>query len=148
MISEKVGRASFKGKHCDSMKELPSPVHAERMKVAHFGSLERLRTEDSIFGSDASEPSEAVKEKAEVTGYRHMGTTDQTVTETADVESEDGMDREVTPVDVATQTTGSQSHDVGTDSLNVRDDKGIADSLGPVERLLRTRIIRGKGFIG
>ena len=90
MISEKVGRASFKVKHCDSMKELPCPVHAERMKVAPFGSLERFRTEEPIFGSDASEPSEAVKEKADVTGYRHRGTTDQTVTETADVESEDG----------------------------------------------------------
>ena len=52
----------------------------------------------------------------------------------------------MTPVDVATQTTDSQSHDVGTESLNVRDDKGIADSLDPVERLLKTRIIRGKRF--
>ena len=43
-----------------------------------------------------------MKEKPEVTGYRHRGTTDQTVTETADVESEDSGDREVTPVDVAT----------------------------------------------
>ena len=61
MISEKVGRASFNVKHCDTMKGLPSPVHAERMKVALFGSLERFRTEEPIFGSDASEPSEAVK---------------------------------------------------------------------------------------
>ena len=128
------------------MKELPSPVHAEWMKVAPFGSLERFRTEEPIFGSDASEPSEAVKEKAEVTGYRHRGTTDQTVTETADVESEDGRDREVIPVDVATQTTDSQSHGVGTESLNVRDDKGIANSVGPVERLLKKRIIRGQRF--
>ena len=69
MISEKVGRASFKVKHCDSMKELPSPVHAERMKVAPFGSLERFRTVEPIFENDASEPSEEVKGKAEVTGY-------------------------------------------------------------------------------
>ena len=55
------------------------------------------------------------------------------MTETADVESEDGGDRKVIPVDVATQTTDSQSHDVGTESLNVGDDKGKADSLGPVE---------------
>ena len=128
------------------MKELPSPVHAERMKVAPFGSLERFRTEEPIIGSDASEPSEAVKEKPEVTGYRHRGTTDQTVTETADVESEDSGDREMTPVDVATQTTDSQSHDVGTESVDVRNDKGIADSLGPVERLLKTRIIREQRF--
>ena len=93
MISEKVGRASFKVKHCDTMKELPSPVHAERMKVAPFGSLERFRTEEPIVGSDASEPSEAVKEKPDVTGYRHKGTTDQIVTETTDVECEDRLNQ-------------------------------------------------------
>ena len=60
------------------------------------------------------------------------------------MESEDSVDREVTPVEVATRITDSQSHDVGTESLNVRDDKGIADSL--VERLLKTRIIRGQRF--
>ena len=49
IISEKVGRASFRVKYCDTMKELPSPVHAERMKVAPFGSLERLRTEEAVF---------------------------------------------------------------------------------------------------
>ena len=47
-------------------------------------------------------------------------------------------------VDVDTRTTDSQSHDVGTESLNVKDNKGIADSL--VERLLKTRIIRGQRF--
>ena len=61
MISEKVGRASFKVKHCDTMKELPYPVHAERMKLAPYGSLERFWTEEPIFGSDAREPSDAVK---------------------------------------------------------------------------------------
>ena len=66
------------------------------------------------------------------------------MTETTDVESEDSGDREVTPVDVATRTNDIQSHDVGTESLNVRDDKGITDSL--VERLLKTRIIRGQRF--
>ena len=85
-----------------------------------------------------------MKEKPEVTGYRHKGTTDQTVAETTDVESEDSGDREVTPVELATRTNDSQSHDVGTESLNVRDDKGIADSL--IERLLKTRIIRGQRF--
>ena len=85
-----------------------------------------------------------MKEKPEVTGYRHKGTTDRTVTETADVESEDSGDGEVTQVDVDTRTTDSQSHDVGVESLNVRDDKGITDSL--VERLLKTRIIRGQRF--
>ena len=43
------------------------------------------------------------------------------------------------PVEVDTRTTDSQRHDVGTESLNVRDNKGIADSL--VARLLKTRII-------
>ena len=50
----------------------------------------------------------------------------------------------MTPVDVATRTNDSQNHDVGTESLYVRDDKGIADSL--VEMLLKTRIIRGQRF--
>ena len=50
----------------------------------------------------------------------------------------------MTPVDVKTQTTDSQSHDVGTESLNEKNDKGIADSL--VERLLKTRIIKGQRF--
>ena len=50
----------------------------------------------------------------------------------------------MTPVEVAARTNDSQSHDVGTESLNVRDDKGIADSL--VERLLKTQIIRGQTF--
>ena len=35
------------------------------------------------------------------------------MTKTTDVESEDGGDMEVTPVDVATQTADSQGHDVG-----------------------------------
>ena len=48
IISEKIGRASFKVKQCDTMKELPSPVHAERMKVAPFGSLDRFRTEKPV----------------------------------------------------------------------------------------------------
>ena len=39
IVSERVGQASFKVKHCDTMKELPSPIHAERIKVAQFGSL-------------------------------------------------------------------------------------------------------------
>ena len=126
------------------MKELPSPVHAERMKVAPFGSLERFRTEDPIFGSDASGPSDAVKEKPKVTGYRHKGTTDETETETTDVESEDGGEREVTPIKVGKQTIDSQRHDARTESLNVKDDKGMADSL--VGRFLKTRIIRGQRF--
>ena len=50
----------------------------------------------------------------------------------------------MTSVKVDTRTTDIQRHDVGTDSLNVKDDKGIADSL--VERLLKTRITRGQRF--
>ena len=59
IISEKVGRASFKVKQFDTMKELPSPVHAERMKVSPFGSLERFRTKEPVFGSDAYEATDA-----------------------------------------------------------------------------------------
>ena len=50
IISERVGQSSFKVKHCDTMKELPSPIHAERMKVAQFGSLQRFRTEEPFLG--------------------------------------------------------------------------------------------------
>ena len=63
-----MGRASFKVKHCDTMNELPSPVHAERMKVAPFGSLERFRTEEPILWSDTREATEAVEEEPVVKG--------------------------------------------------------------------------------
>ena len=94
--------------------------------MAPFGSLERFRTEEPIFGSDAREVTDAAAKEPAVTGNRHRGTTDQTMTKTADVASEDGWDMEVTPVDVATQTIDSQGHDVGTESPNVDDDKGKA----------------------
>ena len=67
IISEKVRRASFKVKQCDTMKELPSPVHAERMKVAPFGSLERFRTEEPVFGSGARDATDVANEST-VTG--------------------------------------------------------------------------------
>ena len=70
IISEKVGRASFKVKQCDTMKELPSPVHAGRIKVAPFGSLERFRTEEPVLGSDACDAADASNEST-VTGDRY-----------------------------------------------------------------------------
>ena len=101
------------------MKELPSPVHAERMKMARFGSLERFRTEALVFGSDACEVTDAANEST-ITGVRHTRSTDQTAMETL---PEDGIDMEMTPVEVATQTTNGQGHDVGTESPNEDDDK-------------------------
>ena len=77
---------------------------------------------------------------------RHRWTTEQTTTKTADVESEDGGDIEVIPVDVATQTADSQGHDVWKESPNVDDDKGKAESLCPVERLLNARIVKEQRF--
>ena len=64
--------------------------------------------------------------------------TDQIATETVDVEqiSEDGVDMEVTPVEVATQTTNGRDHDAGTKSHNEDDDKEQTGKLCPIERLL------------
>ena len=90
------------------MKELPAPVHAKRMKVAPFGSLERFRTEDPVFGSDACDATNAANEST-VTGDQHTCSTDRTATETL---SEDGIDLEMTPVEVAIKTTNGQGHDV------------------------------------
>ena len=112
------------------MKELLSPVHAERMKVVPFGSLEWFRTEEPIFGSDACEAKDGAVPAVMLN--RHRGTTDQTMTKTADVESEEGGDLEVTPVDVATQTTDSQGHDVGTESPNVMPIKGKRKAYVPL----------------
>ena len=38
------------------------------------------------------------------------------------------------------------SHDVGTESHNGYDDKGQADNLFTIERLLKARIVRGQQF--
>ena len=74
--------------------------------------------------------------------------TDHTATETVDIEqvSDDGVDMEMTPVEVATQTTNGQGHDVGTESRNEDDDKGQTEKLCPIERLLKARIVRGQRF--
>ena len=108
------------------MKELPSPVQAEQMKVAPFGSLERFRTEEPVFGSDAYEATDANENEPTAKGDRHTTLTDRTATGTVDVEqlSEDCVDLEMTPVEVATQTTNGQGLDVGTESPNEDDDKG------------------------
>ena len=129
---------------CDTMKELPSPVHAERMIVAPFGSLIRFRTEEAVFESDTCEATDAATNEPTVTGNRHTRSTDQTATETL---SEDGIVLEMTPVEVATQTTNGQDHDVGTESSNTDDDKGQTEKLCPIERLLKARIVRGQRFI-
>ena len=110
----KVGRASFKVMQCDTMEKLPSPVHAERMKVAPFGSLERFRTEKPVFGSDAREATDVAANEPRVTRNRHTWSTDHTATETVDVEelSEDGVYREITPVESSTQTTNGQGQSI------------------------------------
>ena len=74
-----------------------------------------------------------------VTGDRHTWSTDQTATETL---SEDGVDMEITPVEVATQSTNGQGYDVGTESPNEDDDKGQTEKLCPNERLIKARIVR------
>ena len=124
------------------MKELPSPVHAERMKVAPVGSLERFRTEELVFGSDICEARDAANETT-VTGDRHTRSTDQTAMKTL---PEDGVDLKMTPVEVATQATNGQGHDVGTESPNEDDDKGQTEKLCQIERLLKARIVKGQRF--
>ena len=59
---------------------------------------------------------------------------------------EDGIDLEMTPIEVVTQTTNGQDHDVGTESPNEDDDKGQTEKLCPIERLLKARIVRGQRF--
>ena len=44
------------------------PVHAERMKVAPFGSLELFRTEEPVFETDACEATDAAANEKTVTG--------------------------------------------------------------------------------
>ena len=74
--------------------------------------------------------------------------TDQTATKTVDVEqlSEDGVDMEMTLVEIATQTTNGHGHVVGTESPNEDDDKGQTGKLCPIERLLKARIVKGQRF--
>ena len=118
------------------------------MKVAPFGSLERFRTGEAVFESDACEAADAAKNEPTVTGDGHTRLTDHTTPETVDIEqvSDDGVSMEMTPVEVATQTTNGQGHNVGTESNNEDDDKGQTRKLGPIERLLKARIVRGQRF--
>lgn len=84
VISEKVGQASFKVKQCDTMRELPFPVHAEPMKLEQFGFLERSRMEEPIFGKDALDATKAGAESLKVT--ENQPNVRQTVTKTTDSE--------------------------------------------------------------
>lgn len=92
VISEKLGQASFNVKHCDTMIKLPSPVHAERMKLAQFDSLERFRTEGPFFGKEALDATRAQAESLKVTEDQPTDMTDDTVTKTTD--SEQTSDKE------------------------------------------------------
>ena len=99
------------------MKELPSPIHAERMKVAQFSSLERFRTEELVFGNDCREATDARADDLTITGEQPTGTTDETTTKTRDIQQSsdlDSDDEDLTSVDVATLTSNSQGHDIRT----------------------------------
>ena len=89
------------------MKELPSPIHAERMNVAQFGSLERFRTEEPVLGKETLDASEIGTDGLTVTGNQPTGTTDQT--DQTDVEQSSDVDsnEDLTPVDVTTPMSGS-----------------------------------------
>ena len=52
----------------------------------------------------------------------------------------------MTPVEVATQTTNDQGHDVGIESPNEDDDKGQTGKLCPTEWLLKVWIVKGQRF--
>ena len=67
------------------MKELPSPVYAEQMKVAQFSSLVHFRTKEPVFGKDAPEATNAAADGLMVAGEQPTRTTDETVTKTTDV---------------------------------------------------------------
>ena len=129
------------------MNELPLPIHVERMKVVQFGSLERFRTEEPVFGKDTMEASEAGTEGLTVTGNQPTGTTDQTdqrdVEQSSDVDSNENL----TPVDVATPTVNSQGHDIRSGLPSSYYDGRHTGKLCPIERLLKARVLKISGFI-
>ena len=77
----------------------------------------------------------AVRQRTRQRSNRHTRSTDQTATETVDIEQlpEDDVDTKITPVEVATQTSDGQGHDVGTESPNDDDDKGQAKHMCSIE---------------
>ena len=81
--------------------------------MAYFGSLERFRTEEPVFGKDTLEASEAGTDGLTVTGNQPTGSTYQTdqrdVEQSSDVDSNENL----TPVDVSTPTVNSQVMTLG-----------------------------------
>ena len=146
IISERVGQASFKVKHCDTMKELPSPIHAERMKVAQFGSLERFQTEEPVFGKDTLDASEIGTYGLTVTGNQPTGTTDQTDQRDVEQSSDVDSNEDLSSVDVATPTVNSQGHDISSRLPRGYYDGRHSDKLRPIDRLLKGRDVKGQRF--
>ena len=117
--------------------------------MAQFGSLERFRTEEPVFGKDTLEASEAGIECVTVTGNQPTGTTDQTdQTDQRDVEQSSDVysNEDLTPVDVTTPTVNSQGHDIRSGLPSGHYDGRHTGKLCPIERLLKARIIKGQRF--
>ena len=129
------------------MKELPSPIHAERMKVAQFGSLTRFRTEEPVFGKDTLDASEVGTDGLTVTGNQPTGTTDQTDQRDVERSSDVDSNEDLTPVDVATPTVNSLGHDISSGLPSGRYDGRHIDKLCPKERLLKAKLLKTCGFI-
>ena len=145
IISERVGQASFKVRHCHPIKELQSPIHAKQMKVTQFGSLERFRKEEPVFGKDTLEASEAGINGLTVTGNQPTGTTGETEqTDQRDVERSSDVDsnEDLISVDVATPTVNSHGHDIWSGLTSGHYDGRHTGKLCPRERLLKARVIK------
>ena len=125
------------------MKELPSPIHAERMKVAQFGSLERFQTEEPVFAKDTLEASEAGTDALTVTGNQPTQTTDQTDQRDVEKSSDVDSNEDLTPVDVATPIVNNQDHDIKS---GLPSDHYVGSKLCPIERLLKARVIKCQRF--
>ena len=146
IISERVEQASFKVKNCDTMKELPSPIHAELRKVAQFVSLKRFRTEEPVFEKDTLKESEAGTDGLTVTGNQPTGTTDEAdqmdVEQSYDVNSNEDL----TPVDVGTPTVNRQGPVIRSGLPSDHYERRHTGKLCPIERLLKARVITGQRF--
>ena len=166
VISARVGHSSFKVRYYETMKELVSPIHAEWREVAYFGFLERFRTEEPVFGKDALLATDAGTDGLTVVVVQSSGTKYGTFAKAKNFEQasdSDSDDSDLTPVDVATQTSDSQGPDTKTGSTavcsetwkgmdnvsegrNCNHNKRYADHLCPIQNVLNAQIFKGQRF--
>ena len=114
--------------------------------VAQFGSLERFRTVEPVFGKATLHASEVGTDGLKVTGNQPTGTTDQTDQRDVEQSSDVDSNEDLTPVDVATPNVNSQGHDISSRLPHAYYDGRHTDKLRPIDRLLKGRDIKGQRF--